>query len=141
MSTPPFSLAGVRPQDPRSLGPSHTRESTVRPGIPIHTQAEHTPKPRASGKPLPDVVSGAATVGRLEGKSTAAATAKDVRSRSGSAGDAPAHGRRIGDLKIPARISMRQGSLKRELEAVKEFATSVEGEWCRRGLWVILIVL
>ncbi|KIM28544.1 hypothetical protein M408DRAFT_329337 [Serendipita vermifera MAFF 305830] len=102
---------------------------------------EHTPKPRGNGKPLPDVVgSGAATVGRVEGHSAAAAAAaaalKDSRVRSGSAGDtsrvgatspSPSVGqRRTGDLKIPARISMRQGSLKRELEAVKEFATSVE---------------
>jgi hypothetical protein len=33
----------------------------------------------------------------------------------------------MGELKIPARISMKQGDLKSQLEAVKDFAHSVEG--------------
>ena len=154
---PPLTGGSSQPyQDPplRPLGPSHTRDATIKPSAPVsssssssfakgYSAGENTPKPRANAKPLPDIViphaaSTAATVGRLEGKSASSAVTREAGMRRGSAGDStrvvtPHHGapnhpqRGVGDLKIPARISMRQGSLKRELEAVKDFAAHIDG--------------
>ncbi|PVF94144.1 hypothetical protein CPB86DRAFT_789318 [Serendipita vermifera] len=122
----------------------HEREQTVKPTLPLPSskapgQSESTPRARDNVKPLPSGdghtgstaynSSGAATMGRVSGSQVNRERQEPVGRRS-SAGEANRPGgsmsRRGGELKIPARISMKQGSLKRELEAVKEFATSVE---------------
>ena len=73
-----------------------------------------------------------ATMGRAMGASTSAVALEKKEPRRSSVGEAQRHAqgsssRRGGELRIPSRISMKQGSLKRELEAVKEFAVSIEG--------------
>lgn len=93
-----------------------------RAAIPAEYRMTNTADDRASLTPTT-----AATMGRAMG-----ATVQEKKEpRRSSVGEAQrhAHGsssRRGGELRIPSRISMKQGALKRELEAVKEFASSVE---------------
>jgi hypothetical protein len=133
---PPFTLANSRPyQDSqRPSVVSRTRQATINPSPPRLPAIKSISKPRENAKPLPKTTPktrSAATIGRLEGKSTAVHEAREVGMRRGSVGDSARspglQSRDGGDLKIPASIGMRQGSLKRELEAVKEFAASVDG--------------
>ena len=55
-------------------------------------------------------------------------TAQPPKEREGSSSSAVLRRNSLGDLKIPARISQAQVSLRRDLTMVRDFATSVERE-------------
>ncbi|KAG8776793.1 hypothetical protein FRC16_004403, partial [Serendipita sp. 398] len=106
--------------------------------------ADSTPRALKTSKALPPTTttttttdllsSGAMTMGRVSGSNAMMVERKEKeggvrRSSVGANADSSTTttpSRRRGDLKIPTMISMKQGALKRELEAVKEFATGVE---------------
>ncbi|KAG8803308.1 hypothetical protein FRC18_007331 [Serendipita sp. 400] len=110
--------------------------------------ADSTPRALKTSKALPPttttttadlLTSGAMTMGRVSGSNAMMVERKEKeggvrRSSVGANADSSTTttattttpSRRRGDLKIPTMISMKQGALKRELEAVKEFATGVE---------------
>ncbi|KAI8970765.1 hypothetical protein BD414DRAFT_470397 [Trametes punicea] len=114
------SLTGSRP----ALEPSRSHPTLSPRSSLTHSSSQETPLPTIPS-PLPSPTRPKPSTSPVQTASLGR-TAQPPKEREAQSGSAVLRRNSLGDLKIPARISQAQVSLRRDLHMVRDFASSVE---------------